>query len=228
MDGHKIRTNSTKLDYILAKKLDDIVVKELGDEAPLNHYFFKPFSVPKFSEDLDYEYDIEKHFSLMKKQYSVCPEGLAKPFMIIPSGELEGYVLEDIGGKTLLELSTHYSFNYDAPIHHSESIINQLKNVLKKLHSNGYAHGDLTENNIILIRNENWEEDGKEPYYKLKLIDAIYIPEGYKAIQKFIDRDHEHLNSYEEYLNSGKESYDSRARFLEMMGIIRPQIRSFL
>ena len=82
---HKIRTNSTNLDFILAilaKKLDDIVIKELGDETSLNHYSFKPFSVPKFLGDIDYEYGIEKHFSLMKKQYLACSEGLPKPFMM--------------------------------------------------------------------------------------------------------------------------------------------------
>ncbi len=224
---HKIRTNSINLDSILAKKLDDIVTKELGDKAPFNHYFFKPYSVPKFLGDIDYEYDIDKHFSLMKKQYLTCPEGLAEPFMVIPSGELKGYILEDVRGQTLLELSTLRSFNYDAPINHSENIMNQLKNVLKKLHGSGYAHGDLTENNIMLIRNENLAENRKEPYYRLKLIDAIYIPEDHEPIKKFMDRDNKCFDSYEEYLNSGKASYDTRAGFLDMYGI-RPCVRSFL
>ena len=147
--------------------------------------------------------------------------------MVIPSGELKGYILEDVGGKTLLELSTIKNFNYDAPINHSENILNQLKNVLKKLHDNGYAHGDLTENNIMLIRNENFKEDRKEPYYRLKLIDAIYIPEDYKHIQKFIDKDNKCFDLYKGYLNSDKASYDTRARFLDIFGII-PRVRSFL
>ena len=222
-----MRTNSPNLDSILAKRVDDIVVKELGDEAPFNHYFFKSYSVPKFLEDIDYEYDIDKHFSLMKKQYLACPEGLAKPFMVIPSGELKGYILEDVGGKTLLELSTIKSFNYDSPINHSENILNQLKNVLKKLHDSGYAHGDLTENNIMLIRNENLKEDGKEPYYRLKLIDAIYIPEDYKHTQKVIDKDNKYFDLYKGYLNSDKTSYDTRARFLDIFGIM-PSVRSFM
>ena len=61
-----------------------------------------------------------------------------------------------------------------------EKIINDLGNMISKLHSNGIVHGDLTPSNIILKikSNENDENNlnsGKDEILKLKNYDYMYL-----------------------------------------------------
>jgi TP53 regulating kinase-like protein len=61
-----------------------------------------------------------------------------------------------------------------------EKIINDLGNMISKLHSNGIVHGDLTPSNIILKiksneNNENNLNSGKDEILKLKNYDYMYL-----------------------------------------------------
>ena len=58
-----------------------------------------------------------------------------------------------------------------------EKIINDLGNMISKLHSNGIVHGDLTPSNIILKikSNENNLNSGKDEILKLKNYDYMYL-----------------------------------------------------
>ena len=61
-----------------------------------------------------------------------------------------------------------------------EKIINDLGNMISKLHSNGIVHGDLTPSNIILKIKSNENNDtnlnsGKDEILKLKNYDYMYL-----------------------------------------------------
>jgi TP53 regulating kinase-like protein len=61
-----------------------------------------------------------------------------------------------------------------------EKIINDLGNMISKLHSNGIVHGDLTPSNIILKiksneNNDNNLNSGKDEILKLKNYDYMYL-----------------------------------------------------
>ena len=61
-----------------------------------------------------------------------------------------------------------------------EKIINDLGNMISKLHSNDIVHGDLTPSNIILKiksneNNENNLNSGKDEILKLKNYDFMYL-----------------------------------------------------
>ena len=61
-----------------------------------------------------------------------------------------------------------------------EKIINDLGNMISKLHLNGIVHGDLTPSNIILKiksneNNENNLNSGKDEILKLKNYDYMYL-----------------------------------------------------
>lgn len=123
--------------------------------------------------------DIEEEWEQLNELYEACPDHVVEPLMPLyreenGERELAGFYMERFEGKNLQD----YLLNSD-DIHDNRRIIQQVENLVKKLHREGVVHGDLA-NNILY--------DGDT----FKLHDPVGVPvdeEAYENMRQFDEGD---------------------------------------
>lgn len=127
------------------------------------------------------KYSPKDRFKMMRREYNLAPDNIVKPIALEEIKGQKVYVLERIEGDLLI--NSLYKLRGNSKLLYS--IKGQLEDTLEALHSNGYVHGDLVRGNNIMLT-----KDGK-----IKLIDSLYIPKGFKYKNAFVDLDNEALKS---------------------------------
>jgi RIO-like serine/threonine protein kinase len=173
----------------LDNKLDKISEREvfLKPESGLETELFV-FSCIGLPEDakrqIMHSYSPKERVKLMRDMYKISPETIAKPLGLIKRDKI--YAFEYINGENITTQA--YKLRNDKPLMYS--VIGQLRETIKKLHDNGYVHGDLVGGNNIMLTYDN----------KIKLIDPLYIPKEFNYKQAFIELDNEAVEKLSNYL----------------------------
>jgi serine/threonine protein kinase len=135
------------LDYKEIKK----ILREIKDEqGPVqvngNDLFFKKGEAWSHNskEELLYQY------RWLKKSRRIDGISVPKPFVFFKIGDIGGYIMEKINGKTLEEL---INVNKTHIIKNLSDIFKQIKTGIHILHKNGIPHGDIDPKNILLDNN---------------------------------------------------------------------------
>ncbi len=181
------------------KKLDetisDVFVKpEIGLDTEF--FIVEEMGLGKKAENyLKSKYSQKERFKMMKREYNLAPNNIVKPIALEEVNGKKVYVLERIDGDMLM--GSLYKIRGNNELFYS--IKDQLKDTIKRLHSNGYVHGDLVGGNNIMLTNKG----------EIKLIDQLYIPKNFEYKDVFIDLDNKAVKSvinymYREFKKSNK------------------------
>lgn len=131
----------------------------------------------KSKMELKSSYSPKDMFRLMKKEYNLSPDNIVKPIAMREYKDSKVYIIERIEGDMLS--NSMYKLRKDRKLY--VSVEKQLVDVVEKLHSHGYVHGDLIRGNNIMLTNDG----------KVKLIDPLYIPKNFKYVDAFIQLDND-------------------------------------
>lgn len=86
-------------------------------------------------------------FKWLKQSREINGVNVPKPLAFLKIGDVLGYIMERINGKTLYELISTDKTNR---IEDSPEIFKQIRKQINKLHGRGMYHGDIDLQNIIL------------------------------------------------------------------------------
>ena len=126
-------------------------------------------------KNLSFGYTPKERFKLMKKEYNLAPDNIVKPLAFERSDGKSYLIFERIDGDMLV--SSLYRLKKDRLL--CKNVKEQILNVVEKLHSNGYVHGDLVGGNNIMLT-----KDGT-----IKLIDQLYVPKKFRYGESFVKLD---------------------------------------
>lgn len=115
---------------------------------PSKSSFFKSKSDRTTPVRYGKSYTIEQEFEALKNMYKVDPNHVVKPISLTNSG----YSMENLG-------NDFYSIRdfVDKGGKLSNQLIGDIKNTVNRLHNSGFAHGDLTQNIIILDKGKTFK-----------------------------------------------------------------------
>jgi serine/threonine protein kinase len=160
-------------------------------------FVFEQHGIPDTAQrDIKREYTPEKKVKLMKKMYNLSPENIVKPMGLVNTERGKIHAFELVHGDNI----TMYAYKLRKNRELAYNVIDQLKSTVKKLHDNGYVHGDLVGGNNIMLTHDN----------KVKLIDPLYIPKDFKYKQLFVDLDNEEVDKLSGYLLGEKVKHGGK------------------
>lgn len=91
--------------------------------------------------------DISAEYDAIVGMYNIDPEHIVRPLGLKygNDGKVIGYEMENLDGIALTDYMENHEF--------TNELRNEIEETINKLHSNGYAHGDLNPDNIIILNN---------------------------------------------------------------------------
>ena len=116
--------------------------------SPNRSTFFKSKSDRTTPVRYGKSYTIEQEFEALKNMYNVDPEHVVKPISLSSNG----YSMENLGNQ-------FYSIRefIESGGKLSNQIIGDIRNTVNRLHNSGYAHGDLSQNIIIINKGKSFK-----------------------------------------------------------------------
>lgn len=132
---------NTQIKELIRLKNNNILIPELSDTITKTNLTRE---IPnRFGMDFT---DISKEFEDLRAFNEIDPEHFARPGKLLydPQGNVIGYDLEFVNGQTLADF-------VDSGNTLDDALYFRIKEAIERIHTRGYAHGDLNPRNIILF-----------------------------------------------------------------------------
>ncbi len=174
----------------LDETLSEVFVKpEKGLDTEL--FVFDQLGIPEEEQKkVIKSYNPKERFKMMKKEYNLAKETIAKPLRLGETKDGKAYFFEYVNGDNITMCT--YKLRVDRNL--AYKVFNQLKETVNALHDKGYVHGDLVGGNNIMLTYDN----------NVKLIDFLYIPKDFAYKDLFVKLDNDAVDALSKYILGSK------------------------